>query len=45
MIAARIEARTSKDWAAADAIRDELLAMGIAIKDGPEGTTWSRVVQ
>ncbi len=44
-IAQRIEARTARDWAAADAIRDELLAMGIAIKDGPEGTAWSRVVQ
>lgn len=43
-IARRLEARAAKDWAAADAIRDELLSMGIAIKDGPEGTTWSRVV-
>lgn len=41
----RLDARKSKDYAAADRIRNELLAMGIAIKDGPAGTTWSRVVQ
>lgn len=41
----RAEAKASKDWGRADAIRDELLAMGIAIHDGPEGTTWSRVVE
>ena len=44
-IADRLAARASKDWAQADAIRDELLELGIAIKDGAEGTTWSRVVQ
>ena len=48
MIEAKIEARTaakaSKDWATADAIRDELLALGIEIKDGPEGTTWTRAL-
>lgn len=45
LIAERTAARKSKDFATSDRIRDELLAMGIAIKDGPEGTTWSRVVQ
>ncbi|MCH2161285.1 MAG: hypothetical protein MK085_05370, partial [Phycisphaerales bacterium] len=44
-IQARADAKTNKDYAAADAIRDELMAMGIAIKDGPEGTTWSRIVE
>ena len=44
-IAARAEAKATKDWARADAIRDELLGMGIAIHDSPEGTTWSRVVE
>lgn len=44
-IAQRNAARKAKDWAAADAVRDELLAMGVAIKDGPDGTTWTRVIQ
>ncbi len=44
-IAQRNAARANKDWTAADAARDELLEMGIAIKDGPEGTTWSRIVK
>ncbi|MFG0326887.1 MAG: cysteine--tRNA ligase [Phycisphaerales bacterium JB037] len=35
---ARKEARAGKDFAAADAIRDELSAMGLAIKDRPDGT-------
>lgn len=41
----RTAARKNKDFATSDRIRDELLEMGVAIKDGPEGTTWSRVVQ
>ena len=40
LIAARAEARAAKDFAEADRVRDELAGMGIAIKDGPEGTTW-----
>jgi cysteinyl-tRNA synthetase len=40
MIEERTEARKGKDWARSDAIRDELLAKGIELKDGPEGTTW-----
>ena len=45
MIAARKQARADKDWAAADRIRDEIADLGVMIKDGPEGTTWSRVVE
>ena len=44
-IAERNAARKSKDFATSDRIRGELLAMGIAIKDGPQGTTWSRAFQ
>ncbi|MFI3174875.1 MAG: cysteine--tRNA ligase [Bacillota bacterium] len=43
LIAQRTEAKKAKDFQKADAIRDELLAMGIAIKDTREGVQWSRV--
>jgi cysteinyl-tRNA synthetase len=39
-IAERAEARRAKDWARSDAVRAELQAMGVAIMDGPAGTTW-----
>lgn len=41
LIKKRTEARANKDWATADAIRDELNAMNVVIKDTPEGITWS----
>jgi cysteinyl-tRNA synthetase len=44
-LAERTQAREAKDWAAADRLRDDLLAIGVAIEDGPDGTTWRRVVQ
>lgn len=40
-IEARKEAKKNKDFATADAIRDELAGKGIVIKDTREGTTWS----
>ncbi|EIL94835.1 cysteine--tRNA ligase [Rhodanobacter spathiphylli] len=39
----RRAARVSRDFARADAIRDELAALGIAIEDGAQGTRWSIV--
>ena len=43
LIAKRLEAKKAKNWAEADAIRDQLKAMGVEIKDSKEGTTWTRV--
>jgi cysteinyl-tRNA synthetase len=40
MILERNVARQNKDWYKGDAIRDELLARGVELKDGPEGTSW-----
>ncbi|GGK43103.1 cysteine--tRNA ligase [Aliivibrio fischeri] len=42
LIKARNDARTAKDWAAADAARDAIAALNIVLEDGPEGTTWRR---
>ena len=42
-LAARRAARDGRDFAAADAIRAELLARGVAIEDTPQGTRWKRV--
>lgn len=39
-IAARVAAKAAKDFAGADAIRAELAAKGITLKDGAGGTTW-----
>jgi cysteinyl-tRNA synthetase len=39
-IEARVNARKAKDFARADAIRDEIAALGIELMDGPEGTSW-----
>ncbi|POS02900.1 cysteinyl-tRNA synthetase [Flavobacterium croceum DSM 17960] len=41
LIQMRKEARTNKNWALSDEIRDKLLALGIVIKDGKDGTTFS----
>lgn len=41
-IAERQEARRAKDFARADAIRDELLAKGIILEDTREGVKWKR---
>jgi len=45
LVAARIAARAAKNWAESDRIRDELAALGIALKDGKDAagrpvTTW-----
>jgi len=40
LIQERSLARQNKDWSKGDAIRDDLLAQGVELKDGLEGTTW-----
>lgn len=42
LIEERQAARKAKDFARADAIRDELLAKGIVLKDTREGVKWTR---
>jgi cysteinyl-tRNA synthetase len=37
----RAAARAAKDWAAADAVRDQLKAAGVEITDTPDGPKWS----
>ena len=39
LIATRQAARAAKNWAESDRIRDELAAMGVALKDNKDGTT------
>jgi len=41
LIKLRKEARDNKDWVLSDQIRDELITLGIQLKDGKEGTTFS----
>ncbi|WP_430412228.1 cysteine--tRNA ligase [Kordia sp.] len=41
LISLRNEARANKDFATSDKIRDELLALGIQLKDGKDGTSFS----
>ena len=40
VIAERAEARKAKDFARSDELRDKLLAMGVQVRDTPEGQTW-----
>lgn len=42
LIEARKVARVGKDFKCSDEIRDELLSMGIAIEDTPDGTIWKK---
>ena len=42
MIGQRTAARKAKNFAESDRIRNELLAAGIVLEDGPGGTTWRR---
>lgn len=41
LIQMRAKARADKDWALSDALRDQLAAIGIQLKDGKDGTGYS----
>ena len=41
LLAERAEARARRDYTTADAVRDQLLAAGIAVEDTPDGPVWT----
>jgi len=41
LLDSRIEARAAKNWALSDSLRDQLSELGLEIKDGAEGQSWS----
>ena len=43
LLSKRAAARAAKDWPAADAIRDELAALGVVVTDTAEGPIWDLV--
>ena len=43
LIASRVAAKKAKNWAEADAIRDQLKEMGITLEDSPSGTAWKKL--
>jgi cysteinyl-tRNA synthetase len=40
LLTLRTQARAAKDWPKSDQLRNDLLALGVEIKDTPTGTTW-----
>jgi cysteinyl-tRNA synthetase len=40
LIAARLKARTDKNWSESDRIRDQITAMGVVLEDAKGATTW-----
>lgn len=43
ILSIRQQAREKKDWSTADAIRDGLKELGLAIEDTPQGARWKRI--
>jgi len=41
LVALRGELRAAKQFALADRVRDGLTDLGIELRDGPDGTTWT----
>jgi cysteinyl-tRNA synthetase len=42
MLEARVTARSDRDWARSDELRDALAAVGIVVEDTPDGQRWRR---
>lgn len=42
LVEARLAARSARDYATADRIRDELAALGVAVQDRADGAAWQR---
>jgi cysteinyl-tRNA synthetase len=40
IVAERAQARAARNWAESDRLRDKLAALGVAIKDNKDGTSW-----
>jgi cysteinyl-tRNA synthetase len=40
LVIERVTARKNKDWARADQVRAELIALGVSLEDTAEGTLW-----
>ncbi|MBD5627683.1 MAG: cysteine--tRNA ligase, partial [Desulfovibrio sp.] len=40
LLAKRAEARAARDFAGSDALRDELAALGVSVRDTPQGQEW-----
>jgi cysteinyl-tRNA synthetase len=43
LVSQRNLARHNKDWAASDRLRDELIALGLEVKDTKDGTVWKLI--
>ena len=43
LLDARQRARSAKDFESSDALRDGLIALGIEVRDTPDGVTWGRL--
>jgi cysteinyl-tRNA synthetase len=41
----RAAARSSRDWATSDRLREELAALGVAVEDTPGGQRWRRIAE
>jgi cysteinyl-tRNA synthetase len=42
LLSIRAQAKANKDFATSDKIRDELIKLNFTIKDGKDGSTWSK---